>query len=48
MMSGIGLLIGGLIGGLIYIVIGKVLKETSLMLADIADTLLNHHSQGRK
>lgn len=35
----------GLITGLIYIVIGKVLKEASLMLADIADTLLDQHSR---
>lgn len=45
MGPGISIGFGGIMAGLIYIVMGKVLKETALMLADIADTLLDHHSR---
>lgn len=48
LVNGIGLMLAGLIAGCFYIVIGKVVKEIAMMAADIADTLLNHHSQGRK
>ena len=35
----------GLIGGLIYIVLGKVTKEAALMLADMADSITDLNSR---
>ena len=38
------LLVAGAAMGLLYLIIGKVLKEISLMLADIADSVIDANS----
>ncbi len=43
--SGMFALFAGVLIGIIYIVIGKVIKEASLMLADIADSITDLNSR---
>ena len=39
--QGVGVLIGALLAGAFFIIIGKVAKETSSMLADVADSIMD-------
>jgi hypothetical protein len=44
----IGMMVGGLVIGIIYIIIGKVTKEAAFMLADVADCLTDQNSRNER
>jgi hypothetical protein len=45
-LIGVGMVLGGLLAAAILVVITKVIYEASMMLADIADSLLDQNAPG--
>lgn len=46
--TNVGALIAGIVLGLFYVILGKIIREVSLMLADVADSItdLNSRNEG--